>query len=633
MSDRDDMVPDTGYGTLVPGLDDHRNQSSSSQRAERPRRGTFDSLYGARQLDTDPVTPAIRVRDFEEAVIDEDGLEAPVATRHARRPTVETANDGRSVSPPNSVKAFAQARRRERDMSFSEPKCEHEDVLGRTLSVSSRRSHRSKPRTIDNDSASLMTDKEVEGDVCFPLQHGHRNHELRIDFDYLESFVNAERAARVDSRETAAPSVPFEDLRAQSTDNRRIQLTTIDGDIVDMPSEVSMSNEKECTASTVKPVQPHHVDKNRFSFFSSAWESTIHAAEFGDLVLPGEDIRGLFELPEDEADGVWWLNVNRATKEEVHGICKAFGVHPLTIEDIITQEAREKIELFPSYYFACFRSFNVVEESDGIEYEPFNIYVLVFREGTLSFSFAPNSHASQVRKRITALKEYVSLSSDWICYALMYAHLQAVGAIVTLLADISAKHSDNIVDCFAPVIRTIELEADAIEDEVFVMRQDDSSSFLRSIGRVRKNCMALLRLLGGKADVLRGFTKRCNENYQVTPHMDIGMYLGDIQDHVVTMATNLGHFEKMLSRAHSNYLATLSINSISQGTDTNRVLSKITFLASVLVPLNLVSGVFGMNVSVPFQDSGRLEPFFGIIGCMILICSIILGLARWKRYI
>jgi magnesium transporter len=196
-----------------------------------------------------------------------------------------------------------------------------------------------------------------------------------------------------------------------------------------------------------------------------------------------------------------------------------------------------------------------------------------------------------------------------------------------------ARHSDNIVDTFAPVIHQIEHEADAIEDEVFVMREDDSSSFLRSIGRVRKNCMALLRLLGGKADVLRGFTKRCNENYQVTPRMDIGMYLGDIQDHVVTMATNLGHFEKMLSRAHSNYLATLSINSISQGTDTNRVLSKITFLASVLVPLNLVSGVFGMNVEVPFMNVHNLGPFFGIISVMIMLCAIILSWARYAKYI
>lgn len=145
--------------------------------------------------------------------------------------------------------------------------------------------------------------------------------------------------------------------------------------------------------------------------------------------------------------------------------------------------------------------------------------------------------------------------------------------------------------------------------------------------------MALLRLLGGKADVLRGFTKRCNENYQVTPRMDIGMYLGDIQDHVVTMATNLGHFEKILSRAHSNYLATLSINSISQGTDTNRVLSKITFLASVLVPLNLISGLFGMNVPVPWKDVGNLGPFFGILGVMITMCAMILSWARWARWI
>ncbi|KAF4506408.1 hypothetical protein G6O67_006498 [Ophiocordyceps sinensis] len=607
MSDHEGVMSNTGYNAPVPELDDHRHQQAPAPRTERARRGTFDSLYGTRHVEPDSNASGIRVRDFEEAVVDEDALEVPAIARHGRRPTVEAANDARSLSPPNSVKAFAQARRRERDLSFSEPKCDHEDGLGRAVSVSSRRSHRSRPRTVEKDAGSVLNDREAEEDVCFPLQDGRRKHELHIDFDYLESFVNAERAAHVENRQKT--SEVFGDLRGQTVDTRKTQMVTIDGDIVDMPSEGSMSNEKVTAQATVKG--PHPMDNNRFSFFSSAWESTIHAAEMGDLVLPGEDIHGLFELPKDEADGVWWLNVNRASKEEVQGICKAFGVHPLTIEDIITQEAREKIELFPSYYFACFRSFNVVEEPDGVEYEPFNIYVLVFREGTLSFSFAPNSHASQVRKRITALKEYVSLSSDWICYALI----------------------DNIVDSFAPVIRTIELEADAIEDEVFVMRQDDSSSFLRSIGRVRKNCMALLRLLGGKADVLRGFTKRCNENYQVTPHMDIGMYLGDIQDHVVTMATNLGHFEKMLSRAHSNYLATLSINSISQGTDTNRVLSKITFLASVLVPLNLVSGVFGMNVPVPFQASGRLEPFFVIIACMILICALILCWARRKRYI
>lgn len=145
--------------------------------------------------------------------------------------------------------------------------------------------------------------------------------------------------------------------------------------------------------------------------------------------------------------------------------------------------------------------------------------------------------------------------------------------------------------------------------------------------------MGLMKLLGGKADVLKGFTKRCNANYKVTPRMDIGLYLGDIQDHVVTMMTSLAHFEKMLSRSHSNYLAQLSIDNITQGNNHNKVLSKITLLASILVPLNLVCGMFGMNVDVPFKNVNNLGPFFGILGVLLLFVVFSLLLAKRMRYI
>lgn len=168
---------------------------------------------------------------------------------------------------------------------------------------------------------------------------------------------------------------------------------------------------------------------------------------------------------------------------------------------------------------------------------------------------------------------------------------------------------------------------------MFIARTDDMQAFLRKIGMVRKNVMSLMKLLGGKADVLRGFTKRCNANYKVTPRMDIGLYLGDIQDHVVTMMTSLAHFEKMLSRAHSNYLAQLSIDSIIQGNQANKVLSKVTLLASILVPLNLVCGMFGMNVTVPFKDDPSVLPFFMILLGLILFTVFSLITARRYRYI
>lgn len=216
---------------------------------------------------------------------------------------------------------------------------------------------------------------------------------------------------------------------------------------------------------------------------------------------------------------------------------------------------------------------------------------------------------------------------DLLCaHVSSYYYLDSISSILIIT-------SDDIVDSFAPSINKIETETDNIEDQVFIARSDDMHDFLRTIGNVRKTTMGLMKLLGGKADVLRGFTKRCNENYNVTPRMDIGLYLGDIQDHVVTMMSNLGHFEKMLSRAHSNYLAQLSIDNITQGNNSNKVLSKITVLASVLVPLNLVCGLFGMNVHVPFMDSNSLVPFFVILGGLVLFVLISLAVARKMKYL
>ncbi|KAK0748614.1 hypothetical protein B0T21DRAFT_344249 [Apiosordaria backusii] len=619
MSDQEEMGGNSGYSTPVPELDDHRNQTASVHRPDRARRGTFDSLYGARQVAAVTAGQPV-VRDFEEAIIDDEAPDNSPTMRRARRPTIESVSD-RSSSPPNSVKAFAEARRRERDMSFSEPKPERneeEPPLQRTASIASRHSYRSKQVTVaaSDDAASIATNKSAEEDVCFPLQDERRGGSLHIDFDYLENFMKAESEAREAARRPSAIRT-FPDVRPTTNEsNIPTPMITLDGDFLspafDAESHQERS-EKGQDEEQLKQVQlpVAQTDPNRVSFFSSAWESTINAPDLEGLLVEGEDIRGLFSFPKGETDGVWWLDMKNPSEEEVRAVCRAFGIHPLTIEDITTQESREKIELFPSYYFACFRSFYIENdvETGEREFVPFNIYAVVFREGTLSFSYAKNSHASHVRKRIAMLKDYVSLSSDWICYALI----------------------DDIVDSFAPDIRTLENETDQIEDEVFIARTDDMAQFLRKIGTARKNTMALMRLLGGKADVLRGFTKRCNENYKVTPRMDIGMYLGDIQDHVVTMMNNLGHCEKMLSRAHSNYLAQISIDGIAQGTNTNRVLSKITLLASIIVPLNVVTGLFGMNVPVPWVDEKSLAPFFGILGTLLTFCLVAFWLAKIYR--
>lgn len=195
------------------------------------------------------------------------------------------------------------------------------------------------------------------------------------------------------------------------------------------------------------------------------------------------------------------------------------------------------------------------------------------------------------------------------------------------------ENSDDIVDSFGPIMRDVEIESEAIEDHVFVARVEDFGTFLPRIGDLRKKVMTLMRLLGGKADVIRGFSKRCNEQYSVTPRGDIGLYLGDIQDHIVTMVSNLTHFEKMLSRSHSNYLAQLNVSNIMLGNHVNNILSKVTLIASLLVPMNLICGLWGMNVPVPGKDSESLGWFFGIVGFIGFMLVSTTVIARYYKLV
>jgi magnesium transporter len=585
-------------------------------------------------------------RDFETAIVDDDTHLSPeVYVRrpsvvnspqaHGRRgtfvrprdPAVErlsrsraSSTSSRSVSPPNSVDAFAGPRRRDRaNTANSRAPSEVELGLQRTHSRGTARRSRAVEDDLQDEYHTIevsSANSSAEEDVCFPVQEDPGK-TTRFDYEELEEFIAepqtktpiGEELRHKASVENLSKPKIFADLRPQSThsssprrDADAATLKDVDPAIQEKLAEEGLAHMFNEKRDAIEARQ------NRWTFFSSELDDTIHAPELGGLLMPGERFRDLFEPPPD--GGVWWLDMVNPTEEEVFAIAKAFGVHPLTREDICLQEPREKVELFHQYYFVSFRSFFQTDKESEDYLEPVNFYAVVFKEGLLTFTFCESPHTLNVRKRISRLRDYINLNADWICYALI----------------------DDIVDSFAPVIRGIEDESEAIEDQVFTARIEDSRAILRSVGDCRKRVMQLLRLLGGKADVIKGFAKRCNESYSVAPRGDVGLYLSDIQDHVVTMMSNLSHFEKMLSRAHSNYLAQISVDQVIQGNASNDTLQKVTVIATILVPLNLICGLFGMNVKVPGQD-GSLAWFFGILGTICLFVAVCLGVAKRMRFI
>ena len=630
--------------------------SSQSPQSPIEERHAFHSVGSGGRSDFLQVNEELRQagsipRDFEQVIIDDDrsgrreiflerrGSQSPAVAKHGtlRRShnhasrSRESSPPSRSTSPANSVDAFADPRRRERANTIGS-KAPSDIDLGLHRSVSGGTHRRSRGPTFNNGSVcdlNIQDDRasvrKAEEDICYPTPDVSKTH--RIDFEELDEFIADSSKSRTRGLH---PSLSFSSQGNKATifsDIRNAvipKIVTQSSGSLKAGSECAIddsesayhahdgANEKDgdpLGAKGPRSRRPSFLETGRYSFFSSEASSTIHAHDFAGLFDPGVTARDLFEIPEDS--GAWWLDILNPTEEELQVFQRAFGVHRLTIEDIETQEAREKVELFPAYYFVSFRSFRQVDPAHEDYMQPVNVYMVVFREGILTITYKQSPHATNVRSRIGKLRDYMALTADWICYAMI----------------------DNIVDTFGPPIHTIERETDILEDQVFVARTEDYTPILRQIGECRKKVMSLMRLLNGKADVIKGFAKRCNESYTVTPRGEIGLYLGDIQDHVVTMMSNLGHFEKMLSRSHANYQAQLTVAYLASGNRANAVLSKITLLASILVPLNLICGLFGMNVDVPGRSSEGLGWFFGILGVIAMIVLGSLATARKYRFI
>ena len=88
------------------------------------------------------------------------------------------------------------------------------------------------------------------------------------------------------------------------------------------------------------------------------------------------------------------------------------------------------------------------------------------------------------------------------------------------------------------------------------------------------------------------------------------------------MTQNLNHYEKILSRSHSNYLAQISIEMTDANNQINDVLSKLTALGTVLIPMNLVTGEFSL-LFVNFVMWSPLETlgYNFVPGCWGICCT------------
>ncbi|ELZ70506.1 magnesium and cobalt transport protein CorA [Haloferax sp. Atlit-10N] len=260
-----------------------------------------------------------------------------------------------------------------------------------------------------------------------------------------------------------------------------------------------------------------------------------------------------------DADGTTWVRTTAA--EEFERVAEAFGVHPLSVEDV-RNDARPKAEEYDEYTFvvvrvATLRAGEQVFEEEvqtrpvGLcfgddwlvtltrrELEPINyVWNAIEREEPRMLRFGPDFVAYRVIDRI--VDEYFGL-------------LDEVGEEIELIEDIILEGPDPEV----------------LEGLNAVRR--DLLSFRKTVWPTREAVGVLAR---GDPDYVRESTEK---------------YYRDVYDHLVELVDLTETYRDLARGARDIYLNTLSQS-------TNEVMKTLTVVATIILPLTLVVGIYGMN--------------------------------------
>lgn len=415
-------------------------------------------------------------------------------------------------------------------------------------------------------------------DICIPLDKkgGSKNVEdfYEINYEKFQQFCENRTVKQLSKQ-----NEDYDSIRRRKS-NYSQKVSSVDGYSTKNEINSPLDNEKMENVS------------ERIIFYCRENNANNHIQRvnsFDELKPVGND-----SISEAMKKTFFWFDILNPTKEEITVLSDVFGIHPLTVEDIEFDDTREKIETFLNYYFLSVSSF---EQTSYSYIQPISVSILVFKNCVLSFHNRPTPHPDNILKRIIQLSLYdFQVNGDWLAYA----------------------HIDDIADSFMPYLRTIEIDVDSIDELVLILKESEQNDMLRRIGLARKHVTALLRLLTDKADIIKIFIKRLST---LSPKSETLLYLSDVQDHIITMVQNLSHYDKTLTRAHSNYLAQITIEITLTANRTNDIVMKMTALGSIFLPLNVITGMWGMNVTVPGQTDNNptFIPFIMIVITMICV--------------
>ena len=284
------------------------------------------------------------------------------------------------------------------------------------------------------------------------------------------------------------------------------------------------------------------------------------------------------DLP-SRRDANLWLHFDTPNEEELDFLKENFAIHHLTIEDIVNQNQRPKIEPFENYVYLAIHP---LRREAKWEIEPSELDLLLGRGWIVSVHYGPLPGLidnSQLHERIPAA---LGRGADFLLYTLV----------------------DLVVDSYFPIMDDIEDEIDTLEDRLLLRAHPGDMNRLLSL---KRSIVHIRRAVTPQREVLNQLTR--HDFPFVRPENLV--YFRDVYDHLIRIAEELDSLRDILS-------SVLEIHLASTSNQLNATMKRLTAYGTIFVVITAIAGIYGMN----FKFMPELEwryGYFVVLGFMVTI--------------
>ncbi len=301
------------------------------------------------------------------------------------------------------------------------------------------------------------------------------------------------------------------------------------------------------------------------------------------------------------SNNIIWIDLEDPSEDEIDMLIDKFDFHQLSIEDAIFPQNHPKIEEFENYVFITLYG---ICYDDIITTQELNIffgknYVITFHENKLNSLIKLTNRINRIKEKETenlAGINDISKGSDILLYSII----------------------DLLINEYFPITEKLDDKMEALENKVL---EEKTEEILDDLFKQKKNILIFRKFVSLEMQLIN---KLCRTEIDFIREKT-RIYFRDIYDHISRINEDLEILREVIPSFIESYWSMYSKK-------LNHSIHRLTILATIAIPLMIITSYYGMNLELPEFKFGIFGMFF-MWGISFLFSVVMLIILKWKKWI